>query len=135
MKLQKTQNWCFVLLLYFSDAYATPAQICVDGFCDVLSVSSQARIATDDAQLNRNGNVVVVEPGVTSSVAQLDCRVSAAVPEAAWAGLHAMMESVGAQARPPSDLNNAQQVMILFYSSLQDMLKEFSCDRAAAQMH
>jgi hypothetical protein len=127
-------KFLFVIPFVFaSSAFAVPSSICSEGLCEVFSIETQGKASSDSSGSISNGNIVIVDTGSSGDLVQLNCRVSAEVPEAAWAGVQAMFASVKGVDRPPADLNNAQQVMILFYSSIQDMLKEFSCDRAAAQ--
>lgn len=112
---------------------ASATALCEAELCEVFSISTQGRAQSGDATTTNSGNITIFDPGSKGSITTLNCRVSALVPREAWAGVHAMFESVKDLNTPPNDLNNAQQVMILFYSSIQDMLKDFSCDRAAAQ--
>jgi hypothetical protein len=112
---------------------ATTPSLCENGLCEVFSISTQGRAEINDATNSSPGNITILDPGNSNTLTTLNCRVSALVPREAWSGLKAMFESVKGLNAPPNDLNNAQQVMILFYSSIQEMLKEFSCDRAAAQ--
>jgi hypothetical protein len=132
MKL-RAQVFAIIPVVVASSAFATPSSLCREGLCEVFSIATQGKASGDSSGPSSNGNIVIVDPGSSGDLVQLNCRVSAEVPAAAWAGVQAMFASVKGVDRPPADLNNAQQVMILFYSSIQDMLKEFSCDRAAAQ--
>jgi hypothetical protein len=129
-------NWaygklvCASLLLSFA-AVSYADSLCRDGLCEVMSVESESRT---NSFLNgrAEGNVVIFDPEREEKVVHVFCRVSAEVPVAAWFGLRTMMESVNQNSAASGPLSNAQQVMFLFYSSVQEMLKEFSCDRAAA---
>ncbi len=124
-------------------ALSAPSQICRDGLCEVFSVSSLGRVGGGDGIGGRsatNGNISIPNIDDQPHIVQLNCRVSAEVPDAAWAGVRAMFESVrglsptgAAGSTVSATLNSAQQVILLFYSSIQEMIREFSCKSEAAE--
>ncbi len=168
MKAQFCLCACVLCALNEPMAFSAPSQICRAGLCEVFSVSSLGRAGGTSgagdaggtsgagdaggtsgagdaggagAQAGSNGNISIADLDDQQAIVQLNCRVSAEVPDAAWAGVRAMFESVrgftgadsgAADAGVPPILSGAQQVMILLHTSIQEMAKEFNCNSAAA---
>lgn len=107
---------------------------CDSGMCEVFTIVSSAEIAQPGNALSNSGNITIVDPSARNEEHKLVCRASAEVPAIAWEGVNAMLDSVKNTQNPPSILNNAQQVMILFYASIQDILKDFSCSKVATKL-
>jgi hypothetical protein len=129
------KGWLFgsgavALLLGWTPGGARAETRCHEGLCEVMSLSTESQTKPGSSQTG-DGNIVIIDPDSSVPIVHVSCTVSAEVPIDAWAGIEAMFASVRGVTRPPNELNGAQQVMLLFFTSVQDMLKDFSCERAA----